>query len=248
MNHALYADGGVMNSQVAATYSPKFSVNNWISIEPSLRVKMGHKYLDPNKMEGTEQVEVDRGTAVDFYSETQNPIGRNLWYHDMGAGLLVNTKWFFAGVQVDNFFSHKDNMFSGDIDNPNRRSAHFVATAGADWKSKGWQQGGLRTMLSPYAVYQRNEELSELWAGVNFTWNWGSSPAAGSSKSFIIGIASSDQLEPAATIGMDFGSFRFMYNADYARSSMTGEQMLSHQLSLRLLSGRKNRGGRNFYN
>ncbi len=240
LNHSHYKDGGVMIGQAALTYSPKISVSNQFSIEPSLRFKLGDKHLNSGKMGSVESVEMDRGTALSYYEGEQQPIGQNLLYRDLGAGLLINTEWFFAGFQVDNFFRHNDNMFSNDWGSPRRRGHHYVATLGGDWKSNGWKNGGAKIMLSPYVVYQKKEALSEVWAGANFTWNWSTSASDREFSGLRIGVATSDRLEPAASIGMDFGRFSFQYSADYTQSAMTEQSELSHQLSLRIAAGKRN--------
>ncbi|MFT5778295.1 MAG: hypothetical protein ACI837_001251 [Crocinitomicaceae bacterium] len=230
LNHSMYKSGGIHLAQAAFTYSPKISVSNWVSVEPSVRFKMGNKLLQADKMEGVTQVELDRGIAHDFYSGDDNPIGRNLWYKDVGVGLLVNTKWFFIGAQVDNLFKYKDNIYSNDWEAPRRAANHFVATIGTDWLSRTGDLG-----LSPYVVYQRNDEFSEIWGGVNFKW-----------KAFNLGIATTENLDPAASIGMKFDNFSLHYNADYTTSSMTGERALSHQVTFRLQANKSPLGRRLF--
>lgn len=220
LDHTMYNKGGIHVGQVAFTYSPKLSISNVISLEPSVRFKMGNKQLDVNRMSDVEQVELDRGNTLSYYGEGQTPIGRSLWYKDLGLGMLVNTRWFYAGFQADNLFRYRDNIYSHDLENPRRISHSFVATIGTDWESKREHLG-----LSPYLVYQNRERLSELWAGVTFRWEW-----------FTLGVAASNKLDPAASIGMKFKHFSMNYNADYTYSSMTKERGLSHQLSLRFVS------------
>lgn len=215
MSHSYYKNGALQVGEVALTYSPKFSVSNFVSVEPSVRFKMGNKMLDHNKLNGVSQIEMNRGIAYDFGSESI-PTGNSLWYKDVGAGLMINTKWFFAGAQVDNIFRHYDNIY--DDASMNRFAGqHFVATIGTDWKSMNEKM-----ILSPYAVYQQQESLSELWVGANFQYNW-----------FTFGAGVSSNLDPAASIGMKFKHFTIHYNADYTTSAMLGSRALSHQLSLR---------------
>ena len=218
LNHSMYDDGGIHIGQAAFTYSPKFSVNSSFSIEPSVRFKMGNKHLNSEMLDGIDRVELDRGTAHDFYPGEQNQIGRNLWYKDLGVGLLVNTKWFFAGIQADNLFKHNDNIYSNDFGLKHRVGNHIIATVGTDWLSRTEKLG-----LSPYVVYQKKDKLSEAWVGMNFKWNW-----------LNLGIATSQKLDPSASIGMKFDQFSLHYNADYTTSKMTSTRALSHQVTMRI--------------
>ncbi len=174
-------------------------------------------------------VEVERGIMHDYYPDGSSPLGKDLWYKDFGAGLMVNTKWFFAGVQLDNLFRHKDNMYSNSINNPERADYHFVANLGTDWVSR---KGNVR--LSPYAVYQSKGQLSELWVGANFQWS-----------GFVIGASYSSNYDPSATIGMKFDHFAMYYNADYSISRMTEKREISHQLTIRF-TGKQSRFGNRF--
>jgi type IX secretion system PorP/SprF family membrane protein len=220
VNHNWYKRGGINVSNFALTYSPKISISRTISLEPSLRFKMGNKALTASKMQGVNAVEIDRGIARDYYTNEAGPIGKQLWYKDLGAGLMVNTEWFFAGVQVDNMLRHRDNIYQQDYNNPRRAGNHFIASFGTDWVSRSKKLG-----LSPYVVYQNNEKLSEAWLGANFRWEW-----------FTVGASISSKIEPAASLGMKFKHFALTYNADYTKSDMTGRSGLSHQVSIRFVS------------
>lgn len=236
MSHSYYNDGGLQNSNIALTYSPKFSVNKTMSIEPAMRFKMGNKILNSSKMEGAEGVEMMRGNVIDYYQDGTSPVGKNLWYKDLGLGLNVNTRWFYASAQVDNIFRHKDNMYSSDLSDKRRAGTHFVATIGTVSKSKKDQMEGAKRnlTLAPYLVYQNYENVSELWAGANFSYYW-----------LTVGGAVSSNLDPAASIGMKFKNFWLLYNADYMRSDLTGDRSLSHQLTLRIT--KPNKIGQRFF-
>lgn len=236
VNHQYYNNGGIQNSNVALTYSPKISVSRQLSIEPAIRFKMGNKILNSSRMEGESQVEMMAGNSIGYYTDGTTPVGRMLWYKDLGLGLNVNTEWFYASVQADNIFHHRDNMYSSDLTNVRRAGTHFVATVGTDLESKRSKVDALSGDFgfSPYLVYQKFEDVNEMWAGANFRCYW-----------LTLGGAVSTNLDPAASIGMKFKHFSLTYNADYMRSRMTGERSLSHQLTLRI-TGKNTRIGQRF--
>jgi type IX secretion system PorP/SprF family membrane protein len=224
LNNGYYANGQIMNSSAAITYSPKFSVNRNILVEPSIRFKMGNKSLNSSKITDIGLAEMDRGNVHEFYPSGSAPIGKDLWYRDMGLGLMVNTKWFFVGVQGDNLFKHYDNVYSNATDK--RAGTHFIATIGTDYESQRENIG-----LSPYIVYQKNEQLSEAWLGLNARYEWITMGAAVSSKADLVG-----------SIGLKFNRFAVNYNMDYTHSYLFDKQIISHQLSLRFVAfSNKNR-------
>jgi len=236
MTHNYYNNGGIQSGEVAITYSPKFTVNRKLSIEPAFRFKMGNKLLDSERMNGAETVEFIPGNTIDYYQDGTTPVGRMLWYRDMGLGLNVNTEWFYASAQVDNIFRHKDNIYSNDLSGIRRAGTYFVATVGTDWESDDsqWETQRSKFSLSPYLVYRNYENVNELWAGANFRAYW-----------LTLGASVSSNLDPAASLGVVSSDKRFSltYNADYSRSYVTNERSLSHQLTLRIV-GKQSRIGR----
>ena len=150
---------------------------------------------------------------------------------DLGAGVNVNTEWFFVSAQFDNIFNHRDNIYSNDLTDPRRAGTQFVATIGTDWENRAKTFGS-----APYIVYQKNEQLSEAWLGVNFHYRW-----------LTMGGAVSSNLEPAASIGIKMDRFSLQYNADLAYSMMNDKKALSHQLTLRFL-GKPSRFGKRLLN
>jgi type IX secretion system PorP/SprF family membrane protein len=219
LNHNYYGNGSIENYHASFTYSPKFSISRQIVLEPAVRFKMGSKMLG-NAIQTGSMVEFDRMNAQQFYSAGQQPIGRMLWYRDLGLGLMVNTKWFYASVQQDNILRHYDNIYSQDFSDPRRAPKHLVASIGADFQS-----AKEKIMISPYLVYQKEDQLSEAWAGFNLKFYW-----------LTVGGALSSNLEPAASVGLKFKHFMLQYNADLTNSQIYNSKNLSHQLTLRFLS------------
>jgi hypothetical protein len=220
VSHSQYADGGIQNIHSSFTYSPKFSVSRNVIVEPSFRFTMGNKTIDPTKIQTGSMVEMERLNPHQFYADGQMPIGRSLWYRDLGLGLSVNTRWFYASVQGDNLLKHTDNIYSSDLTDIRRSGQHFIATLGTDYESRKEHFG-----VSPYIVYQQYETLKEAWLGVNFRYQW-----------ITIGGALSSQLDPAVSVGIKFNHFMLAYNADLTHSEVFGKQFLSHQLTIRILT------------
>jgi hypothetical protein len=220
VSHSSYANGGIQNIHSSFTYSPKFSVSRNVIVEPSLRFTMGNKVIDPTKIQTGSMVEMERLNPHQFYTFGQMPIGRSLWYRDLGLGLSVNTRWFYASVQGDNLLKHTDNIYSSDLTDIRRSGQHFIATIGTDYETRRENFGA-----SPYLVYQQYETLKEAWLGVNLRYHW-----------ITVGAAISSQLDPAVSLGIKFNNFMLAYNADLTQSEVFGKQFLSHQLTIRILT------------
>jgi len=210
-----YHQNSIQNTYAALTYSPKFSVSKNVTVEPAIRFKMGNSRINPNAFEAEQSIEFERKNATHFYSDLEAQKGKSMWFKDLGASVMVNTKWFFAGAQFDNLTRHENNIFNSN--SSDRSSIHSVFTIGTDYQSKN---KNLR--FSPYLIYQNYGQLSEAWLGTNFGLKW-----------FNVGAAVSSNLEPAASIGLKFDHFALTYNADYTQSAMNSKHALSHQLTLR---------------
>jgi type IX secretion system PorP/SprF family membrane protein len=216
LNQSYFGNGSYQDANAAVIYSPKISLTREITVEPSIRFKMGNKMIDPDKLSPGMNLEIDRSQVACF--QGSNTFGNSLWYRDLGVGMLINTKWFYVGGQVDNVMRHHDNMFDSAPANPSRASYHTVLSIGTEYES-------IRktASISPYIVYQKKEDLEETWFGAQFKYHW-----------MTVGLSMSDQLEPAASIGIKFKHFMLVYSADYLKSAQMKNSSLSHQLSLRI--------------
>lgn len=231
LSHSSFHNGGIQQGEIALTYAPKISVNRHFSVEPSMRFKMGAKMLDYNRVSQLQEVEFTPGQAHNFYGEGQTPIGKQLWYKDLGAGLMVNTKWFFAGANIDNIFRHQDKMYSNDQNSDRRSTMNVTLSAGTDWENTK------KTMtLSPYVVYNSNEGQNKVWAGANYRVG-----------SFMVGASVSSAKEPMASIGLKMNYFSLHLMSDYSRSETLNKYVLSHQVSLRI-NGKMSRFGKRLTN
>jgi hypothetical protein len=215
-NYQLYGNGVIQNWNLACIYSPKILIAKSVLIEPGIRFKMGSKVLKSNLIINTDRIELDRGNSIDFYSDGSIPIGTNQWYRDLGTSLLIHSKWFYLGAQVDNLLRHQDNIYSNSISNPRRAGMHFSVNLGTEYESK---TGDLS--FSPYGYYEKFENREEAWGGFNFQY-----------KVWSIGGAVSNKSNFALSTGLRFSTFAITYQFDQTFSNLLGSTASSHQLSI----------------
>jgi hypothetical protein len=135
VNYSNYQAGLFQNYEGSITYSPKLRVAKHIVLEPAVRFKMGAKQLNADRVTPGQQIEWERGNLRTLYPEGGSPQGERLFYRDFGAGLLLNSKWGFIGVNADNIGRHYNNIYSEDIQNPERSKVFLTVTAGTDYES-----------------------------------------------------------------------------------------------------------------
>lgn len=212
-----YADNTIQNFEAAVTYSPKFSVNKNLMVEPAIRLKMGNDRISASSNKIGSQIEFERRNTKQLFEAGETPIGSSLWYRDLGVGATVHSKWFFVGANVDNILEHSNNIYSNDIESESRAPLDFNATVGTEYLSRR------NMLLSTYLTYQNYGSLKELWLGANITV----------AKMFA-GLAINNNLEPAASIGLKANNFMLLYGADYMKNSIQNESYLSHQVTVRV--------------
>lgn len=229
IGYSNYKAGLLQNYEAALTYSPKFKVGNNFTLEPAVRFKMGTKDLNNNRVVPGQQTEWDRANLNTFSNAIQPSNMSRLWYRDIGVGVMLNAKWFFAGVNMDNLARHSENLYSGDAKNDARAPFNFTATIGTDYESIN-----KKVALSSYLVYQNYGKRNEGWLGLTFRYQW-----------LTVGGALSTSLDPAASVGIKFNHFMLTYSMDYTKNHIQNDRYLSYQLSLRFVT-KQNQYGRKF--
>ena len=218
--YSYYSNGVIQDWNTALVYSPKIAISRSFLIEPAVRLKIGNKILDGNKVTGINQVELERNNPLDFYPDGSSPIGKILWYKDLGASLLLHSKWFYAGFQMDNLLHHQDNIYSANIQNPRRTGTHLTIYSGTDYESKS---GNIA--FSPYIMYDQFENRKETWGGFNFQL-----------KALAIGGAVSSKNNFAVSLGLRLSKFSLTYQFDNTYSQVLGYKAISHQLGITINS------------
>lgn len=219
LNYNDYQNGSVRDMLFGLTYSPKFSVSKNVSFEPAVRFKMG--MTDVNLSSGIigSTIEMNRRNSIAMFENGESPLGSQLWYRDLGVGALVNTKWFYAGLNLDNVGRHYNNFYSSDLTLNHTADLDFSAVFGTEYKSLNKD-----ITLSTYAYYQNFGEVNEVWGGANVRW-----------RNVQFGGAASNNLDLGATAGVVFDRFTVHYNLDYLTSVVLDQRMLSHQVTMRML-------------
>ena len=214
-----YSNNSLENYEASLTYSPKFSLNKNVSIEPAVRFKMGAVNVDTKSPIIGSEFEMNRNQVLPLFQGTTTPIGSQLWYRDVGAGLLLNTKWFYAGVNVDNIGGHYNNFHSSDLSGNYKEDIHLTSMIGTEYQSMTRD-----VRVSGYVLHQKYGALNELWAGANFQWKW-----------IQVGAAANSNLGFGGSAGIKFEKFSLHYNIDNVYSRLNDEKLLSHQLTMRIL-------------
>ncbi len=212
-----FGKGMYRNYDASLIYSPKINFGKFLAIEPSIKFNAGAYTLDRDKVQPGGQIEMERGNIYQTFESGETPIGSQKIYYDLGVGLFVNTKWFYAGFSMDNIFRHKENIFSNDLVDQRRAPYRINAVIGTDFESRNKNFSG-----SPFIVYQHYDKNNEFYFGSNFRFYWGTA-----------GISVSDKGNISAQAGIQFKKFKMMYQYDWTKSELMGVKGHSHEVMFR---------------
>ncbi|MBK6953520.1 MAG: type IX secretion system membrane protein PorP/SprF [Crocinitomicaceae bacterium] len=218
-----YGMGQFGDYNMSLLYSPKLVINRNTVIEPSVKFTMGSLIANGTSLTADSDFEMDRGRLLQVGSADQlNGVSRQ-WYKDYGLGIMLNTKWFYAGFNADNLNGHYENVYGNDLTSPTKSPIKLSAVIGTDYKSNK------KTMIfSPFIAYQQYGKQPEFWGGLNYRQGF-----------FMIGGAMSTKQEFTASVGMKFEGFKLVYHYDYTESLLTQNRMGSHNIGVRFNAKRK---------
>ncbi len=218
-----YDNGAIRDISVSMFYSPKFTLNSKVMFEPAIKLTMGIMNIERDKLVNHSMVEMERGRVFNISENMINSEANNLFYKDFGLGFVLNTEWFYAGLNVDNISNHKQSIFNSDNNQNVFAPRRITAIAGVDYLSNN-----KKMTLSPFLSYHQYGDLQELWGGVNFRYDW-----------VTLGGAISSNKEFSASTGVKFKSFKLIYQYDYTYSLLMQENVGSHSVGMRFNTKRK---------
>lgn len=219
-----YGYGKFGDYNVSLLYSPKLVVNRNVVIEPSVKLTLGTMVANGNTLTPESSFEMDRGRVLNTISADQMNGLSNQWYKDYGLGLMVNTKWFYAGFNSDNLGRHYENVYGNELSSPAKTPVKLSGIAGFDYESN------TKTMTySPFVAYQQYGNNPEFWGGMNFRLGW-----------MTLGGAISTDKEFTASAGLKFETFKLVYHYDYTESTLTETRFGSHNIGIRFNAKSKN--------
>lgn len=215
-NYSNFGVGMYQDANVSLYYSPKIQINKWMSIDPAVKFTIGHNWMSESKINPGSEIELNRGSLVRTFENSETPNGTRVWYKDIGLGINFNTKWFYAAVSMDNILRHKTGIYSN---NPDQRAQYgFNAVIGTNYQSydKKW-------LISPFITYSKNENNHEMWFGTGARYNW-----------LTFGAGVSTKADLSANVGFRAGLFQMFYQYELTKSNLRGARLSAHQVTFRI--------------
>ena len=219
-NYSNFSNGLIQDWNLNLIYAPKLAINRYLTIEPSMKYTFGKKVLNSSKVINNSTVEVETNQLETFSIDPNQAIGKNLWYRDLGAGLIINAGPIYFGGQVNNLLKHQDNLYSNDYTSIRRADRELTLVGGTDFNSKNGN-----FTFSPYIFHTIFGSQSSTYLGASIQL-----------KSFLIGGSYQTNGSSSGMIGLHKDRFSLLCQTSYASSSYTQSKSFIHQLTIRINS------------
>lgn len=219
MMYSNYADGSIRDLETALTYSPKFIIGKGMTLEPAMRLRMSTTGLNRNMLQPNTWVEFDRNNSFQYSQQQHDAFVSRSIQQDLGLGMLLNTRWGYAGINADNLFGTNNYALhypnNGEL---NRNPIFLNAVVGTEFESLN-----KKTFLSTQIIYQNYGVMNKIWVGSRIKH-----------KYLSLGASVSSMGEPMFSAGYVSKGLSVFYSGDYSQSRMYNKKLLSHQLTMRL--------------
>jgi type IX secretion system PorP/SprF family membrane protein len=211
-----YGVGMYQNMNATLYFSPKINITKTITLEPGIKFTMGQRKLNENKVIAGNNIEYARNSLIQTFEKNELPNGSSAWYKDLGIGLNLNTKWFYANVAVDHLLKHQTGVFSNN--SSERADVNVTASIGTNYQSynKKW-------LVSPFIAYRKESKNHEMWFGSGVKYKW-----------LTFGAGVSTRADLAANLGFKVKGFQMFYQYELLDSELMGGRLNAHQLTLRV--------------
>ena len=220
VNYDTYANGTIQDWNAALVFSPKIALSRNISLEPVARLKIGNKILDANKAENNSVSLYDNNNPQIFSFDTTQNIGRKLWYRDLDAGFTINTKVLYVGFQAENLLNHVENLYQNDQNTTNTVPTTYSVLAGTQYLSRNE-----KVSFHPYVYMRSNVNRTAYYTGFSFDLD----------KLFIGASYGSDN-EYSGSLGLSLNRFALLVQTTMAYQPQLNQNLLTHQITLRVNS------------
>lgn len=219
-NYSNFSNGLIQDWNINLICAPKLAINRYITIEPSMKYTFGKKALDQTKIVNNSVSEFQTNHLETFSINPTLPVGRNLWYRDLGAGMIVNAGPVYFGAQLNNLLRHQDNLYSNDYSSIRRANSELTLVGGTDFNSTNGN-----FTFSPYVFHTISDAISNTHLGASIRL-----------KSFILGGTYQTNGSSSALIGLHAERFALFCQTSYVNSSFNQQKSFIHQLTFRINS------------
>jgi hypothetical protein len=185
-----------------------------------LSFNFGQKQLNPEKVLNQSTFTYNSMLLQKFNYDVSLPIGKNLYFRDLNAGILINLGPIYLGAQLQNLLQHQDNIHTNDFSVIDRAKHHTMLVAGTDFSA---QKGQIR--FSPQVMHEFTNEYNRTQMGGSLQF-----------KNLVVGGNYGLDKSYTAVLGFHGENTSILYQATKSNNLATQQNYYLHQVTLRISS------------
>lgn len=231
VNYADFGNGTIKDWNLNLIFSPKIALSRFVTMEPSVSYQFGKKSLDINKVNNYGCFAFQSNQLQTYNYDMTLPVGEQLWYRDITAGLMLNLGPIYLGGQASNLLQHQDNINTNNYSNIGRASSVYSFIAGTDFKAKKEAY-----IFSPMVFHERiaNNSVTQFGATLQL-------------KNIVLGGNYATNNNITAMAGFNSEKFTLLVQSTKMQNITNQKQAFVHQLTLRINSNISRKSRRYLY-
>jgi type IX secretion system PorP/SprF family membrane protein len=230
LNYDAMLDGRIGGLEAGLTLSPKFQLSREVWLETGIRYTFGTRMTNWDRMPASGAFELPDGVVMPNQLSGYSDPMEVKHYHDLSAGVLLNTKKFYVGISGSNLLRPAVRVlgetFAPVPESDYRLPAQFSLQAGTDYRF----HSNYQVVISPYAILSHRNGVNTALMGTFVRLNH-----------FITGASVNNRLDFAVMAGFETRNIRMGYTYDRNTSAIYDKKLGSHSITTRVLLGK--RGG-----
>ena len=245
MVEADIAGGGIYSTYqvgIFYAYDIKFSENFFIRM--GINGNYVNSRLSWNKLVFLDQLNLETGGFNNngYPNQTSEPLGiENISYFDMGAGILFNSPYFYAGFSFKHLTAPKESVIKKQEDGSEELPLRIAINIGSEFRLGKSNKIKNKTFLSPNVLFVKQRQFHQLNMGAYLRYN------------FLLGgiwfrhtFSNSDAV--IFMIGVTKSIFKLSYSYDLTVSQLGMDSGGAHEISLVINFKNKSAKYKNRYN
>lgn len=220
VNYDYYSDGSIKDWNGALLISPKIALSRNILLEPVVKLKVGNKLLDRDKIENNSLAIFNPDSPQLFSYDSTLSVGRKLWYRDLDIGFTINTNIFYIGVQASNVLNHSENIYQNTESTNYRTPTVLSVCAGTQYVSRNE-----KLSFHPYFYLRSVNKYNQYFGGFSLDLD-----------KVYIGAAADFDKNYTGSIGLSLDRFALILQSTRSFIPSLNQQLYTHQLTIRINS------------
>ncbi|CAN5262923.1 hypothetical protein BH09BAC5_BH09BAC5_29660 [soil metagenome] len=207
--------GTLKTTGVGFIYAPKVPISRTTYISAAIQAGYWQKSVDWSKLTFGDQIDAQRGFVL---NTNEVPDASSVGNFDLGAGLLISSRYLFAGAAVHHILEQNEAFSDGGNSKlPRKYTVHAGANIPVNKQSKYEDE----TVISPNILFQQQGDFKQLNLGLYVRHG-----------TIVGGLWYRNDDSFIVLLGMEVNQIRLGYSYDVTVSKLTNASAGSHEITM----------------